>query len=166
MRRGKDPSYGKPGYFQYSNGFNKSAIYMQNHKKIAMCVTIRFRDIDAMGHVNNALFLTYFEEGRKVFLSEVFGITEPGQYPFILARISCDYLRPINLCDTVALHVWVSEIGNKSFTFAYELFDPDDNMSVYANGSSVMVCYDYNEKKTIPISDSFKKKIIDYCECT
>lgn len=137
---------------------------MQNHKKNTVPITIRFRDIDAMGHVNNALFLTYFEEGRKAFLREVFGIIDPAQYPFILARISCDYLKPINLGDSIALHVWVSDIGSKSFTFVYELFDPENPSSVYAKGMSVMVYYDYDAKKTMPIPDGFKKKLREYCE--
>jgi acyl-CoA thioester hydrolase len=137
---------------------------MKNHKKIKTQLVVRFRDIDAMGHVNNAVYLTYFEEGRKIFLTEVFGIREPGLYPFIMAKISCDYLRPISLDDSVSLHVWVSEIGSKSFKFVYELLDPDNDEIVYARGSSVNVCYDYEKKETIPISDSFKEKIIDYCE--
>lgn len=137
---------------------------MQNHKTIIAPITVRFRDIDAMGHVNNALFLTYFEEGRKAFLDEVFGIIEPAQYPFILARISCDYLKPIGLEDAAALRVWVSDIGAKSFTFVYELFDPGNDTCVYAKGMSVMVYYDYDVKKAIPIPDGFKKKILEYCE--
>lgn len=137
---------------------------MQNHKTITAPITVRFRDIDAMGHVNNALFLTYFEEGRKAFLNDVFGIVEPAQYPFILARISCDYLKPVGLEDAVSLRVWVSDIGAKSFTFVYELFDPKDAAVVYAKGMSVMVYCDYDEKKTMPIPDAFKKKILEYCE--
>ncbi len=127
-------------------------------------MSIRFHDIDAMGHVNNALFLTYFEEGRKAFLHEVFGIIDPAQYPFILARISCDYLKPVGLDDSVSLRIWVSDIGTKSFTFVYELFDPENDSYVYAKGTSVIVYYDYDAKKTMPIPDAFKKKILEYCE--
>ena len=135
-----------------------------SYKRITTPITVRFRDIDAMGHVNNSVFMTYFEEGRKVFLRDIFYINEPSQYPFILAKISCDYVRPINLDDGVALDIWVSTISGKSFKFIYKLFDPRDTAAIYAMGESVMVFYDYAGKKTIPLSDEFKKRIAEYCE--
>ncbi len=135
-----------------------------SHKKITTPIIVRFRDIDAMGHVNNAAYMTFFEEGRKVFLRDIFHINEPSQYPFILAKISCDYMRPINLEDEVAMDVWVSDISRKSFKFIYKLFDSHNTTIIYAIGESVMVFYDYAGKKTIPLSDEFKNRIADYCE--
>ena len=78
---------------------------MENHQIIVADLTVRFRDVDAMGHVNNAVFLTYFEEGRSAFLARVLEIVDPSEYPFILARISCDYLRPLKLGDRIAIQV-------------------------------------------------------------
>ncbi|MBL7226216.1 MAG: hypothetical protein ISS59_08770, partial [Desulfobacteraceae bacterium] len=50
---------------------------MNRHKKLNIDINVRFRDIDSMGHVNNAVFFTYFEEGRKAFLHTLFNIIEP-----------------------------------------------------------------------------------------
>ncbi len=70
---------------------------MIEHKKIVTEIKTRFRDIDSMGHVNNAVYLTYFEEGRKEFIYSLFGIINPEDYNFILAHIACDFLKPISI---------------------------------------------------------------------
>lgn len=96
---------------------------MEKHEKIVTDISVRFRDIDSMGHVNNAVFLTYFVEGRKAFLEKVLKIVDPADYPFILAHINCDFLRPVKLGDRISLQVWVGEIGEKSFRFRYRIVE-------------------------------------------
>jgi acyl-CoA thioester hydrolase len=137
---------------------------MGEHKRIVADLRVRFRDIDAMGHVNNAVFFTFFEEGRAAFLGRVFGIVDPSQYPFILARMSCDFLKPARLRDRIAVHVWIGEIGKKSFVFKYNIVDCDDGEKLYATGESTMVLFDYEQNKTVPISQDFLERIRDYCE--
>jgi acyl-CoA thioester hydrolase len=133
-------------------------------KKVVLDIEIRFRDIDSMGHVNNAVFLTYFEEGRKAFLHRVFNIVDPEDYPFILAHINCDFLRPVKLGDRVSLQVWIGEIGKKSFKFKYKLADRDDDSVIYGQGESIMVLYDYKKNKTVPIPKDFQEMISEYSE--
>lgn len=133
-------------------------------KRVTVAITVRFRDIDVMGHVNNAVFLTYFEEGRKTFLREVWGIAEPAEYPFILARIACDYLKPIQLGDRVSLSVGVANLGTKSFTFSYALHDPADESVLYGRGESVMVMYDYGTGTTVPIAPELAERLVPFLE--
>jgi len=137
---------------------------MERHKKVAADLKVRFRDIDAMGHVNNAVFFTFFEEGRGTFLERVFGIIDPARYPFILARMSCDYRKPVKPGDRIAVHVWIGKVGGKSFVFKYDIVDQKDNEKVYATGESTMVLFDYKENRTVPIHQAFLDKIRDYCE--
>ncbi len=137
---------------------------MKGHKKVSTDISVRFRDVDAMGHVNNAVFFTYFEEGRAVFLDKVLGIVDPGDYPFILAHMNCDFIRPVKLGDRVLLEIWVDDIGKKSFKFKYRVSDRDDGNLEYAKGESIMVLFNYTENKTIPIPQVFLEKIIPYCE--
>jgi acyl-CoA thioester hydrolase len=137
---------------------------MMNHKKVVTHVPLRFRDIDAMGHVNNAVFFTLFEEGRKAFLERVFHIVNPADYPFILARLSCDYLKPVRLEDSIAVHVWIGEVGKKSFIFKYNIVDRHEDESIYAAGESTMVLFDYKENKTVPISSEILEKLEEYRE--
>ena len=137
---------------------------MEKPKKVIHEIEVRFRDIDSMGHVNNAVFLTYFEEGRKVFLRDVLDIVNPKDYPFILAHIDCDFLRPVKLGDSPLLEVWIGRIREKSFAFKYRIVERSDGTAVYGKGESVMVLFDYKENKSIPIPKDFLEKILAYCE--
>jgi acyl-CoA thioester hydrolase len=137
------------------------------HKKIVTKIQIRFRDIDAMGHVNNAVYLTYFEEGRKEFVRSLFGIVQPEEYNFILAHIACDFLKPITISDTVILEIWVGAIGKKRFDFIYRLLKQsvdDKEPSVCANGRSVQVFYDYKQNTTLAIPADIREKLEEYSD--
>jgi acyl-CoA thioester hydrolase len=138
---------------------------MGRHKKIVTDIHVRFRDIDSMGHVNNVVYLTYFEEGRKEFVRSLFGIVNPEDYNFILANISCDFLKPIKISDTVSLEIWVGEIGQKRFDFIYWLVgkdEKDDESVVYAKGRSVQVFFDYKKNTALPIPEQIRQKISKY----
>lgn len=125
-------------------------------------IHVRFRDIDAMGHVNNAVYFTYFEEGRLALFESFSSGSGPAVFPFILARIGCDFLRPVTLNTELSLEIWVTEIGIKSFTLAYSLGDMADASVVYARGDSVQVCFDYAQNKSIAISDALKQNLAQY----
>lgn len=134
------------------------------NKKIITDITTRFRDIDSMGHVNNAVYFTYFEEGRKEFLRSLFNIVNPDEYNFILAHIRCDYLKPIRISDPISLELWVGEIGLKKFDLVYAIVNRDDSSAVYATGRSVQIFYDYKKNTTMPIPQYFLDKILEYAE--
>lgn len=134
------------------------------NKKIITDITTRFRDIDSMGHVNNAVYFTYFEEGRKEFLRSLFNIVNPDEYNFILAHIRCDYLKPIRISDPISLELWVGEIGLKKFDLVYAIVNRDDSSAVYATGRSVQIFYDYKKNASMPIPQYFLDKILEYAE--
>lgn len=137
---------------------------MSSHHRIIRPLEVRFRDLDAMGHVNNAVFFTYFEEGRKAFLEEVLGIVDAASYPFILPHIHCDYRAPLRISDRPALETWIGEIGKRKFSFRYRLTLRDDTSCVFGNGESVMVFYDYHAERSIPIPADVLEKMTPYVE--
>jgi len=125
-------------------------------------IKVRFRDLDAMGHVNKAVFFTYFEQGRLDFFNRA---TPDGKFPgffFILAHINCDYLKAVSVDDLLALHMQVGEIGRKSYTFRYAVVDRTDTHKVFATGESVQVCYDYHKNQTLPVSPDLKRLLSQY----
>ncbi len=132
------------------------------NSKITLNILVRFRDIDSMGHVNNAVFFTYFEEGRKALIQELFGLERATDFQFILAHISCDYLRPVKLNDSLTLQVWISYIGTKRFDMQYELLNSNDDTMVHARGQSSQVFYDYQENQSKPIPDDIRKRLSLY----
>jgi acyl-CoA thioester hydrolase len=125
-------------------------------------IHVRFRDIDGMGHVNNAVFFTYFAEARLAFFQKISNSTDFSTFSFILAHISCDYLRPVTLNTRLSLEVRVKEIGIKSFGLGDKLVDVSDESITYATGESVQVFYDYGTNKPIAVSASLKQKLIEH----
>jgi acyl-CoA thioester hydrolase len=125
-------------------------------------IHVRFRDIDGMGHVNNAVFFTYFAEARLAFFQKISNSTDFSTFSFILAHISCDYLRPVKINTQLLLEIWVKDIGSKSFGLGYRLADLADESIKYATGESIQVCFDYGENKSITVPDALKQKLIQY----
>ena len=125
-------------------------------------ISIRFNDIDAMGHVNNAVIFTYFEEGRKALFYDAFRESAPGGFNFMVAHLECDYILPARLEDRLLLNLWVTAIGTKSFGLAYALMDEADANRIFAKGSSVQVCYDYRQRQSVPVPQTLKKALLAY----
>ncbi len=135
---------------------------MPSNKIFSTDIDVRFRDLDALGHVNNAVFFTYFEEGRKNFSKKIFKVSDPSDFTFILAHIRCDYLKPIKFNGNITLKMWVKHIGNRSFSFGYKLMDAKDESMVYATGESVQVCYDYTADTSMAVTDTMREALAQY----
>lgn len=135
---------------------------MNKNKIFTVNIDVRFRDLDAMGHVNNAVYFTYFEEGRKNFSHAVFKLSDPSEFRFILAHIRCNYLMPVKLNNGLTLHMQVKKIGNKSFDYVYRLTDRSDESIVYATGESVQVCYDYEKNQSMTVPDGLRDQLSTY----
>jgi len=119
-------------------------------------IEVRYGDLDPQGHVNNAKFLTYMEQGR-VFYFKQLKLWSGGSFlnfGIILADVHITFQKPIQFGDQVRVGVRVSHLGNKSMTSEYRIEDMRD-ATEYASGSSILVAYDYQNKRTIPIPDEW-----------
>jgi acyl-CoA thioester hydrolase len=110
-------------------------------------VAVRWSDMDLYGHVNNARFLTLYEEARVAMFftgARAHGLTsfEEG---IVIARHEIDYLRPVDYGHPVRVEMWISELRASRFTVAYELFDE----GVLASRAS-SVCVPYNLAEGFP----------------
>jgi acyl-CoA thioester hydrolase len=132
---------------------------LEPKKKFKLDINVRFRDLDALGHVNNSVYFTYFEEGRTTLFRTVFG---DDSLRFILAHACCDYVRPATLNDRLTLNMSVGKIGTKSFELQYELTDRKDTGTVFAKGESIQVCFDYEQNRSVPVSEALKDQLLDY----
>ena len=131
-------------------------------RKFIVDIDVRFRDLDALGHVNNAVYFTYFEEGRKCFFYHLMQSKSVRDFPFILAHAECDFLRPIQLADPISLQIRVSKIGRKSFILTYRLVHREEHSIVFATGKTVQVSYDYANHRTMPTSHEIRTKLAPY----
>jgi len=136
---------------------------MEPHNVFTIPVEIRFKDLDALGHVNHAVFITYFEEGRKAFFRKYFKVGQSSEFNFIMAHVRCDYLKPIQFVhNCVNLQMWVGKMGNKSFDLEYRLTDPADPSVIFAKGASVQVCFDYQSNQSVPMSEKMRVTLAPY----
>lgn len=125
-------------------------------------IQLRFKDIDKMGHVNNANYLTYIELARVKYFEDVVGTDKKWsqQVGIILARVEIDYKAPVFLHDSIAVYTRCSRIGNKSLTLDWVIVrEKSATEEVVAQGIAVLVCYDYTHEKTIPIPEEQRKAI-------
>jgi len=115
-------------------------------------LSVRFRDCDAMGHVNHAVYFTYFEQGRLTFWRELTGAPSPHTR-VIIARAECDYRSPAHFGDELEVRVGVGEIGRSSFTLVYEIAQAAGGQLI-ARGKTVMVSYDYDTRSSTPLPEA------------
>jgi len=109
---------------------------------------VRFRDCDAMGHVNNAVYSTYLEQARIGILGDL--------EPFILARVEIDFRAELRAGEEVEIGTRCSRVGMKSFELEHELHADG---RVVAEAKSVLVGYDYARGESIPVPDRWKRRL-------
>ncbi|HVG36157.1 MAG TPA: thioesterase family protein [Thermoplasmata archaeon] len=118
-------------------------------------IQMRFRDIDGMGHVNNAVYLSYVELARTQFYMHQANKRTLDEIDFILARVEIDFESQATWGDQIQVAVWPSKIGNSSFTLSYEVKEKRSGR-ILARAKSVLVSYDYETRKSKPIPDEFR----------
>jgi acyl-CoA thioester hydrolase len=108
----------------------------------------RYADYDTKGHVNNAVYLTYFEVARvRAWLDAVRGSPEA---PFILAEATVRYVRPAMIGVPLDIEITTSEVRNKAWVWRYRVLDARDD-GLVAEGQTVQVMYDYEAHRSIEI---------------
>jgi len=119
---------------------------------------VRFRDCDALGHTNNAVYLTYLEQARLAHWRSLWGFgtpRTPSDMPgVILARVEADYKRQSRFGDVLEVRLTVAEIGRSSFRYEYEIVDEQGRIVLVAK--SVQVMYDYAAERPVAIPDAIR----------
>jgi acyl-CoA thioester hydrolase len=133
-------------------------MFVANNKESSMFshrLEVRFRDCDPMGHVNNAVYLTYLEQARFAHWKTLSGESEsPG---VILARVEVDYRKPAKYGDLLEIRISLERIGTTSLIYTYVIVDQGGDR--IADARSVLVSYDYRSGKPVPIPDSLRRQI-------
>ena len=109
---------------------------------------VRFRDVDAMGHVNNSVYSTYLEQARIGILG--------GLEPFILARVEIDFRAELRAGAEVEVRSRCSHVGTKSFELQHEIWSAD---RLVAEAKSVLVGYDYARNESVPLTDDLRRTL-------
>ncbi len=124
-------------------------------------VQIRFVDIDAFGHVNNAVFASYYETARVAYFDEVLGLRiNWKKNGLILAKNILEYKLPVFLRDTIICRTAVVKLGNKSIEIFNELVRKKNKKEeVVASAHGILVCFDYESNSTIEIPNEWRDLI-------
>ena len=118
---------------------------------------VRFRDIDAFGHVNNAVFFSYVELARIRYLIDVLEPDQPFErLPLILARVELDYRSPILFGEEVVVETRVDRIGRTSFDMSHRMTEASGGRLV-GDVQSVLVTYDYAAARAMPVPDDWRR---------
>ncbi len=123
-------------------------------------IAIRFRDLDAFGHVNNAVYFTYMEMARVAYFTQL-GLLKSGEFPspfFIIAEASCQYKAPIDMETRLIVKTRVNRLGNSSFDMEYDFVD-EPSAAVLAIGRTVQVTYDYAAQRSVPLPADWRAAI-------
>lgn len=130
------------------------------HKHI---LTVRFFDVDAMGHTNNASYFSYLEEARMSYFKAL-GYTQEKfmkECPFILAEAACQYKAPSFMGEILEIYCGAAQLKNASFIIEYEIKE-QKSQKLICLAKTVQVTFDYKTGKVVPISDGLRKKIEEY----
>ena len=119
---------------------------------------VLFRDLDAMRHVNNVAFVAFMEDARMEYWKALTRVQDLKGINFILAEVSCRYLSPAYLGETILIGIRASNLGNKSFHFEYRMEDKASGRLI-TDGKSVQVMYDYKQKKTMPLEQKMRDAV-------
>ncbi|MBN1994397.1 MAG: acyl-CoA thioesterase [Anaerolineae bacterium] len=122
-------------------------------------IEVRFRDLDAFGHVNNVVILTYVETGRLRYLLDL-GLRQPGggwnDIAFILAHLDCDFRKPVFYGQRVEVGSRVMEIKNSSLLMEHRV---EADGQLVAEGYGVLVHYNYAAGQSMPISAEMRARV-------
>jgi acyl-CoA thioester hydrolase len=121
--------------------------------------TVRFRDLDALGHVNNAVYLTYFESARIAYWLHTTKRTGLGALDMILARAEVDYRAPLAYGESVEMSVGCTSLGRSSFVLQGDMHERASGRLV-AESRKVLVHYDFASGRSRPLTDELRQLIL------
>jgi acyl-CoA thioester hydrolase len=121
---------------------------------------VAFRDLDAFGHVNNAVYLTYIENARIGYVRDVLGIESLEGLLLIVASVKIDFRSRSNLGETLQIGARTTRVGTKSFDLEHEIRSQEGRL--VADVQTTLVAFDYESDRTMPIPPEWRARIENY----
>jgi acyl-CoA thioester hydrolase len=114
------------------------------------------RDTDGLGHVNNAVYVTWLEEARTRYVAERRGFTDIHDVDFVLASTTIHFRSPVYFHEIVAVSLAPTRVGNKSWDLAYEGRAESDGRLV-VEATTTQVQFDFRARISVPISAAWRR---------
>ncbi len=141
---------------------------MQIKYKHRVPVQLRFNDADALGHVNNSVYFSFYDLGKTEYFKTIHGkYIDTKDIDIVVVHAEVDFLSPVFLSDEIEVQTAVASIGNKSFTLMQQIVDTKTD-TVKCVCKTIMVGFDPQTNTSKPIGEAWKKAISLYegCEFT
>ncbi|WP_372598515.1 acyl-CoA thioesterase [Amphritea sp.] len=122
-------------------------------------IAVRWGDMDAYGHVNNALYMRYLEEARVQFLASIGADMRGNGTDPVIINVGCTFLRPVSYPATVIIKSYVGEIGRSSFMIWYEVSTTDNPDQLCSEGYSKVVWMDHQTGRSVPLPEMIRNAI-------
>ena len=119
-------------------------------------LAVRWRDLDAFNHVNNAMFLSYIEEARLRWLLTLDGPWMDANVAPVVASALVNFKQPIAWPEDVIVELLVNRVGNSSFILGHRILSAKDTSVLYCDGHVVMVWFDSRTQKSAPLPESVR----------
>lgn len=132
--------------------------------KFKFPLQMRWNDLDALGHVNNAIFITYFEVARGIYMMEACPGWDWTKHMFLIGKVAASFHKELLLTAEKA-EVWMrtASIGTKSFELEYAVVSKKNGQTVlHASGTTTQVMFDMKSRTTIEIEDWIRKSLTDF----
>lgn len=128
-------------------------------------IQVTFRDLDALGHVNNAVFFSYLESARIKYITQFLEEGLPNRFdlfsiPIILVEATCTYKSQALFGEHLTVGVGVSRFGTKSFDLVYKIIGEDGRL--VATGKTIQVMYNYDANSAFPIPEEIKESVFNH----
>jgi len=129
--------------------------------KFVVPIQVRFNDVDIMGHVSNTVYQNYYDAGKMDYFDHVMPDLDYLTLGVVGASIKIDYLLPIYMRNKIFVETRVAILGNKSITMEHRLVNSDTG-ELLSTCTAVLVCYDVQHHKSIPVPENWRKSIIEH----
>jgi len=119
-------------------------------------VAVRYGDLDALGHVNHVVYLTYVEQVRTAYFHDVMGLAVPDELSWVIASVNYTFLAPLLFGDVVTVGWRISRLGRASADYEAEIWRGD---RLVARGSGTLVNADPRAGRSAPIPDAWRQAV-------
>lgn len=119
-------------------------------------ISVRWGDMDAFNHVNNAQYLRYLEEARVQWLASIPGMSLSGPISPVLVASNVNYRRAIEWPNEIAVELFIEKVGGSSVTMGHRMLSAADSTVLYSDGNVVMVWVDTQTGKSVPVPETIK----------
>ena len=130
---------------------------MSEHKILARVpISVRWRDMDSMGHVNNAKYISYLEEARVRWMLGVEGVAMTDRIAPVVAATNVNSKRPLVWPNDILVELFVERLGSSSVTIGHRILDQKDEGVLYSDGNVVVVWIDTQTGKSASLPDAVR----------